>query len=88
MLLLEKVPPGKSSTANVKPSPEAGAAVRTDYEAGCDGLLAAVGGARNLKTQARYEHSWFGALDASGWHALAARHMGIHRKQIERILKG
>jgi hypothetical protein len=26
-------------------------------------------------------------LDAAGWHALAAGHMGIHRGQIEQILK-
>ena len=31
---------------------------------------------------------WFGPLDAAGWHALAAGHMGIHRVQIERIVKG
>jgi len=27
-------------------------------------------------------------MDAAGWHALAGAHMGIHRKQLENILKG
>ncbi|MEO5711991.1 MAG: hypothetical protein ABIT37_00740 [Luteolibacter sp.] len=56
-----KTPPGKASTAAVKP---------------------------NLKTKARYNHPWFGSMDASGWHATAAHHLGIHRVQIERILSG
>ena len=38
------------------------------------------------QTAARYRHPWFGPLDAAGWHALAATHMGVHRRQLERIL--
>ena len=29
-----------------------------------------------------------GPLDAAGWHALSATHLGIHRAQIERIWDG
>lgn len=81
-------PDGTASTAAVKPSPRATAAVVAEYEQSCDALLAAVAEAGNLKTALRYAHPWFGPLDAAGWHALAAGHLGIHRVQIERILRG
>ena len=82
------MPPGKASTATVKPSPAVTASVVAEYEESCDALLAAVAAAPNLTTAARFAHPWFGPLDAAGWHALAGGHMGIHRVQIERILKG
>jgi hypothetical protein len=41
----------------------------------------------SLRTQARHPHPWFGPLDARRWHALAAVHMGLHRRQIERIVQ-
>jgi len=81
-------PPGAASTANVKPSPQATSAVLLEYEKSCDELLATVASAPQLKTVLRYTHPWFGPLDASGWHALAASHIGIHRVQIERVLQG
>jgi hypothetical protein len=80
--------PGKGSTAAVKPSPQATIAVVPEYEQSCDALLATVAGVEDLKTEKRYEHPWFGLLDAGGWHALAAGHIGIHRVQIERIIGG
>ena len=43
-------------------------------------------GLETVRTKLRHAHPWFGPLDAAGWHAMAAMHMGIHRKQIERIL--
>jgi hypothetical protein len=82
------VPPGKASTAAVKPSPLVTASVVAEYEESCDALLAVVAASENLKTKARYAHPWFGPLDAAGWHALAPRHLKIHRVQIERILEG
>ena len=82
------VPPGQASTAAVKPSPSVDASVVTNYENSCDTLLASVAAAPNLKTNARFVHPWFGALDAREWFAMAGAHMGIHRKQIEQILKG
>jgi len=80
--------PGKADTAKVKPDPGVTAAVEAEYEASCDAVLAAVDAFPNLKTKLRYEHPWFGPLDANGWHALAGTHMGIHRGQIERIMAG
>jgi hypothetical protein len=80
------VPPGTVSTAAVKPSPEATAAVVVAYEESCDALLAVATAIPDLRTPARHAHPWFGPLDAAGWHALAGVHMGLHRVQIERIL--
>lgn len=87
-----RVPPGQVSTAAVKPSPDVGPEIVPAYEASCDELLAAV--ARQAEphdqtptSKPRYAHPWFGPLDAKGWHAMAAMHMGIHRAQIQRILQ-
>jgi hypothetical protein len=80
--------PGKASTAAVKPDPQVTSSVVADYEAACGLLLETVAAVPDLKTAARFAHPWFGPLDAAGWHALAGSHMGIHRVQIERILKG
>lgn len=82
------LPAGVASTAAVKPSAQVSAAVESEYEQSCDNLLATVAAAPNLKTQLRFAHPWFGPLDAAGWHALAAGHIGIHRVQIERIIAG
>ena len=81
-----KIPGGVSSTAAVKPNPNVTPGVIGDYEASCDNVAKAAAGAGNLRTKVRFAHPWFGPLDAFGWHALSAGHMGIHRTQIERIL--
>ncbi len=82
------VPPGKASTAAVKPSTDVTAAVVTEYETSCDALLAQAAAAPNLKNTVRFAHPWFGPLDAFGWLAMAGSHMAIHRGQIERIIEG
>lgn len=82
------VPPHKASTAAVKPSPDATGAVVAEYESSCDAFLAQADAAPDLKTAARFAHPWFGPLDAFGWVAMAANHMGIHRAQLERIVAG
>jgi hypothetical protein len=87
-LAKEITPPGQASTAAVKPSPGVTATAVAEYEKSCDDLLATIAAIPNLKTRARFPHPWFGPLDAAGWHAMAATHLGIHRKQIERILQG
>lgn len=83
-----KVPAGKASTADVKPSPDVTEAVIATYEASCDEVLAAVASAKDLDNAARFPHPWFGPLSARRWHVLAAVHLGIHRVQIEAILRG
>jgi hypothetical protein len=87
-LTKEVSPSGQASTAAVKPNPSVDSSVREAYEKSCDAVLAAASAAPNLKTKARFAHPWFGPLDAHGWHAMAGAHMAIHRKQLERILKG
>ena len=83
-----RVPPGKASTAAVKPSTTVTAAVEAEFESSCDGVLAAIIDAPDLKTKVRFAHPWFGPLDAFGWAAMAGMHMGIHRVQIQSILSG
>ena len=57
------------------------------FAASCGDYLRVEKSIPELKTPLRYEHPWFGPLDAAGWHALAAGHMGIHRRQLENILR-
>ena len=83
----EKIPAGEASTAAVKPHVEVGVDVIAEYETSCDVLMACVAGIREFRTKARFPHPWFGPMDAHGWLALAGGHMGIHRRQIERILR-
>ena len=83
-----KVPPGKASTAAVKPSPAADAEVEAEFERSCEGVLAAITTAPDLKTQVRFAHPWFGPLDAFGWAAMAGTHMRVHRVQIQSIVAG
>ena len=81
-----QVPTKKASTADVKPRADLTANVEAAYEASCDELLSTVAAISDLKTTAKYAHPWFGPLDAAGWHALTATHMGIHRAQIAKII--
>lgn len=81
------VPPGKASTAAVKPNPEVTGAVVAEYEKSCDDLVAAAAAVKDLNTPARYAHPWFGPLNAAGWHALACAHLEIHRRQLGRIIE-
>jgi hypothetical protein len=71
----------------VKPHEEAGPEQADELE----GLIARYGelvtSHGDLRTAKRHPHPWFGPLDALQWHALAAVHNGIHRRQIERIIE-
>lgn len=78
--------PGKSSTAAVKPDPAVTQEVEADYEKSCEAVLAAVNRAEDLSTAERFEHPWFGKLNAAKWHAVAAMHMALHRAQIRKII--
>ena len=82
-----RTPPGAASTAAVKPSALADAAVSVAYEASCDHLVRTCASVGDLRTPGRYAHPWFGPLDAAAWHTMSAVHMGIHRAQIARILR-
>lgn len=82
-----RVPGQKASTADVKPDPGVTAEVEPAFDASCEEVRAVVSNVADLGTEAKYAHPWFGPLDAGGWQALAATHMSIHRRQIERILR-
>jgi uncharacterized damage-inducible protein DinB len=83
-----RMPTGKASTADVKPRPDVTEAIISAYEASCDEVLAAVASAKDLDNPARFPHPWFGPMSARRWHVLAAVHLGIHRGQVEAILRG
>lgn len=81
-----KVPERRADTAAVKPSPDAALDVVDDFELSCKLIERCAGRVTDLNTEARYDHPWFGALDAAGWYFLAGFHLGLHRKQIEKII--
>jgi hypothetical protein len=83
-----EVPSRKASTADVKPDPKVDASVEAAFASSCENYLRVERSIDALRTPLRYEHPWFGPLDAAGWHALAAGHLAIHRRQLENILKG
>ena len=81
-----EVPKTRASTAGVKPDPGVDVSVEAAFANSCAEYLRTEAAIGDLKTKTRYEHPWFGPMDAAGWHALAAAHMGIHRRQLESIL--
>ena len=85
-LVAGHVPPTATSTADVKPSPETGGEVLDRFETVCSRYLHSIESHSNLKTEHRYPHPWFGPMNAAEWHQLAAFHMALHRRQIEKIL--
>lgn len=83
-----RVPEGQASTAAVKPDPLVTSAIEVDYEKSCDFLLSVIAKAGELKTTLRYNHPWFGPLNAFEWLALASMHLSIHKSQVKAILEG
>jgi hypothetical protein len=81
------VPPHKASTAAVKPSADSGIAAVAAFERSCEKFLETTGKIPDLNTVARYAHPWFGTLDAAAWHLVGGFHMGLHRHQLEEILR-
>ncbi|MEZ0299733.1 MAG: hypothetical protein ACAI35_25035 [Candidatus Methylacidiphilales bacterium] len=82
------VPSIKASTAAIKPSPNVDERTIEKFERSCDKVLKTAESLPSLRTKVRYEHPWFGALDAYGWYAMAPFHLRLHRKQIEVIHRG
>ena len=87
-LLVGRVPSAVVSTAAVKPSADVDERVIPAFQASCENLLQAGQAAVTLTTKVRHPHPWFGPLDASAWKFLGGFHLGLHRGQIELILKG
>lgn len=80
------IPDRVSSTAAVKPDPNADATALLSFDETCADIARVVRGIKDLRTAGRYAHPWFGPLDAAAWHFMAGFHMRLHRKQIEGIL--
>jgi hypothetical protein len=80
-------PAGEVSTAAVKASPAVGPEVEPEFSHSCRLVARAIEESPELRTTAHYAHPWFGPLDAHGWAAMAAMHMGLHRYQLALMLR-
>jgi hypothetical protein len=83
-----RVPANPVSTADVKPNPGVGADIEADFEQSCDDFVQVIEQRQDLKTKVKFDHPWFGPLDAYRWLGLASEHMAIHRRQIAAIVDG
>jgi hypothetical protein len=83
-----RVPQREASIAGVKPSVKVTPAVIDEFVTGCDSFTEAVAAVEDLKTAAQFSHPWFGPMDAATWQFMAAFHMTLHRRQMERIRAG
>ncbi len=82
-----QIPKRAVSTAAVKPDENVDLSVIPAFENGCREFEISVAAQTELRTEQRHVHPWFGPMDAAAWHFMAGFHMGLHRQQIERILK-
>ena len=81
--------PGHVSTADVKPHENR---PKAEITAGFEVFVkayeeAAMKKVSDRKSRAKYRHPWFGLLNAHQWHCMAGIHQGLHRRQVERIMK-
>jgi hypothetical protein len=74
-------------TEDVKPPVGVNNTVITRFEQLCETFENTVNAIQDLNTSAEWPHPWFGPLNAAKWHFFIAFHMGLHRRQIEAILK-
>ena len=82
-----KLPDRKVSTADVKPKLDAGPqeiASFRDTVASCSDIIRSLG---PLDPALRHLHPWFGRMNASQWLCLMTEHHGVHRRQMELVLK-
>ena len=83
-----EIPERAASTAAVKPDPSADASALKGFQTSCKLVERAAAQIPDLKTSVKYEHPWFGPLDAAGWYFIAGFHMQLHREQIKKIIEG
>lgn len=89
--LLKGTTPNFTATIQrYKPSPDVSFDVIERYQQICldyvdcvESLLRSLG---NLRSSVRFEHPWFGPLDAHKWHCLAGFHQRVHRCQVQKII--
>ena len=73
---------------DVKPSPSAGPEMLERFEGLAARYFPSVEKAIRSPSRLRHAHPWFGGLDARGWHCFAPIHHGLHRRQLEAIVRG
>jgi len=79
-----RVPGEKPGTARVKPRGEVGPEILERYAAFLHGYPAAVA-ALTLRAEPKFEHPWFGPLDARRWIVLNTFHQALHGRQLGEI---
>ncbi|MDF1816258.1 MAG: DinB family protein [Verrucomicrobiales bacterium] len=82
-----KLPSQVADTADFKPDPQTTGSVLAHYEKSCETFLQSADVIADLHTPDRFDHPWFGPLNAHEWFVLGGFHMGIHRRQMEAIFQ-
>lgn len=72
---------------NVKPDEGANETSVAGFSKANNAVMLSISSISELRSNRKHAHPWFGLLDGFEWFALMAIHMGVHRKQIERILE-
>ena len=79
-------PRGEIAIEYYKPDPDVDTDVIERFKDCCYDFLEVLRAHGRLRTRLTYSHPWFGELDGHGWAVLAAMHMGLHRRQAQRII--
>ncbi|MBS1953337.1 MAG: DinB family protein [Cyanobacteria bacterium SZAS-4] len=81
-------PPGKGSTADVKPGEVDASTIVSKFLANSKNYVDVVNKLNlDAHPHVTFEHPWFGKMNAKQWVLFAAPHMGIHRRQINQIIR-
>ena len=67
-----ELPDRVAGTADVKPDPTADITAIGEFERSCELFSKCAQQVPDSKTPKRFDHPWFGPMDAAGWHALGA----------------
>ena len=75
---------------NYKPSRDVGFDVIQRYQQICSDYVgnieSMIRSRGSLRSSVRFEHPWFGLLDAHQWHCLVGVHQRVHRRQAQKII--
>lgn len=85
-LAKELKPVGSITIDDFQPDPAADWSTIDQFRDTSDRYLAEVAQHDSLNSFARFDHPWFGSLNAHQWHCLAAMHMIVHRRQARKIV--
>jgi hypothetical protein len=89
-LVKGNIPDFTAKIQDYKPSRDVGFDVIERYRQMCEDYLCSIESLLrshdNLRSSVRFEHPWFGPLDAHQWHCLAGVHQRVHRRQAQKII--